>query len=790
MVQYAWKMRTAYRALRRRPGYTALNVGGLAVGIAAFLVGLLFVLDELSYDRFYERAGELYRLHYASDDAETAAVGWRAGEELAGLYGERVGVARLRQWDTPMTVRHGDRAFLEEGLLMADPSVFDVLEVELVQGDPASALVAPSSIVLAEPIAAKYFGEEDPVGELLFVNGRPHTVTGVMAERPANSHLRFDLLVTMHPEGVWRNDTAWRFNAYYTYVRVPDPALVAEVERTLTAQMREAVEGATFALMPIVDVHLYGPPGQALRPGGSPGYLALLAIIALAVLAIACVNFVNLATARAAERAKEVGVRKALGALRPQLFSQFIGEAVLVTALSAALALGLAVLALPAFNELAGKELTLHASDLWWLGPILLSLVVGVGFAAGSYPALVLSSFAPARVLKGSGGRPSGGGFRGAPLRRSLIVFQFAVSTFLLIGTLTVAGQLRHVQQFDRGVDSEQVLVVEVGDGDRAMADYRRLREELARQPLVEAVTATVTVPGWEPGFVSFRPGGYAPGDSLFRTRRLVAGIGFAETYGVEVVRGRDLAWAMETATEEAYLINETAAERLAALLGWEDPIGKWLRLWGMEGQIVGVVEDFHFAPLHKPVEPLVIDLANSFNFISIRLHARETSRALAQVQEAWERALPGEPFRYSFLDQDFEQVYSAEVKLGRTFGWFSGLALLISCLGLLGLAAYMTEQRGKEVAVRKVLGASVADVVVLLTGDVVRLVLVAVALAVPLGYLAMRSWLEGFAYRIGLDPWIFLGAGGLALLIAVLTVGYHATKAALADPVKRLRYE
>ena len=774
------------RGMQRRPGYTMLNVVGLAVGLASFLVGVLFVTDELNYDRFYEQANELYRLHYVSGSSGAAATSsYRAGEILASEYEDRLHVARLRHWGPRKTVRFRDRSFIEDGLFMADPAVFDVLKFRLLQGDPAHALVAPNSIVLTEPMANKYFAREDPLGKIIHVDNRTYTVTGVLDARPPNSHLQFNFLVTMHPEGVWRNDTAWQYNRYYTYVRVPDHDLVAELEHLLTARVREATqeEGAapSHALMPIADIHLHGPSADA-QPGGSLSYLYIFSAIAFLILLIACVNFINLATARSADRVREVGVRKILGARRRQLFIQFIGEAVLLTAFAVVVAPGLAALALPTFNDLAGKQLTLSFFDQPWLAPFLAGLVLIVGLAAGCYPALVLSAFEPLRVLKGRGGR----GARSSLLRRGLVVAQFAITTFIVIGTLIISRQMNHLQQVDRGVDAAQILIVETGNRGRAQGNYALLKAELEKQLSVESVTATSSIPGREPGYVGFRLEGFPPEDSLLRAQRLVVNYDFAETYGIEMVRGRDFDPAFGTDFDEAFLINEAAVE----LFGGEDPIGKQLGLFDHEGQIVGIVENFNFATLHEKIEPLVLDVANSFNFVSIRLNVQDVPPALAQVKDVWNRILPGEPLAYYFLSEDFERTYRAEMKLGKTLGCFSILAIFVSCLGLFGLASFAAEQRTKEIGIRKVLGASVAGVVALLSKDFLKLVGLAFVMATPVAYLATERWLESFAYRIEIRPGIFVLTGALVLLVAFLTVSYQSIRAALADPVKSLRYE
>jgi putative ABC transport system permease protein len=797
----------ALRRLRRRPGYTAINVAGLALGLACCLLIGLYVGDALSFDRFHAEADRLYRLTFESRIGED--LGPAAPDEYR-VWGSAA-IAPLLEAEFPevehavrvsgqhaLLLSRGERAFQEERYLFADSTFFEAFTFPLLQGDPRTALARPGSLILAESAAQRYFGDEDPMGQTLYVNGdRVFTVTGVMREVPATSHLDFDLLLSMvsfereAPDFMFES---WGYIDFFTYVLLRDGAsaeavhakLPAFIERHHGENLQEPPQTYTLALEPITDAYLSPVGGRQPGPKGNATNLYLFSFVGLFILLIACVNFTNLATAQAAQRAREVGVRKTLGARRGGLVGQFLFETVLLASVAMGLALLAARLAMPAFRTLAGRAISAQPlSD-----PVVLAVLGGltlvVGLLAGSYPALVLSAFRPAAVLKGSFATSA----RGTALRKGLVVVQFAIATALIASTLVVRTQLDYLQGYPLGFEPEQQLVVDFG-GDRTVtARLDALKEALGAHPAVHAVAATRSVPGGYFPHASTRvedPSGelqeFVPG--LFEVDFDVL-----PQLGVGVAAGRHFDRAFAADSTEALLLNEAAAHAL----GYADPddaVGKRFTQWGREGTIVGVVRDFNYESLRTAIEPLTFRIApeNTGQFV-LAVARDDVTQTVADLRAQWATLVPHRPFLFRFLDDSFDALYRSETRFGQVFAVFGGLAIFIACLGLFGLAAYTTQQRRKEIGVRKVLGASVPRLIALLSKDLVRLVAVGFAIATPVAYIGMSHWLETFAYRAALGPELFLLAGGLALTIALVTVSVHAVRAATADPVQSLRTE
>jgi putative ABC transport system permease protein len=798
-------LKVALRTLRKQPGYTAINVVGLAVGLVCCGFIGLYVQDELRFDRFHERADRIYRL------TRETRVGGQGG---AGAV-TSAPMAPVLEADLP-EVEHAVRVVLSSGLLergegarrvrrqedalaYADAAFFDVFTFPLVAGDPRRALAAPGGVVLSETLARFYFGDADPMGQPLRLdNLTTLTVTGVMRDVPANSHLAFDAVVSWATwdavqranDGAWLLDE-WNANYLYTYLLLAEDAapgrveaaLPAFVERHMSEIVRDLFEGYALRLQPLPAIHL-GPSltGEAAPPT-DPARLRLVALIGLFILLIACANFVNLATARSAQRAKEVGLRKSIGAQRGQLVRQLLAESVLVSGAAFVLALAAILLLLPAFDTLAGKEI----GSLWAHGglyPLLLgSLALVVGLGAGSYPALVLSGFRPAAVLRG----PFRGSRRGVRLRQGLVVFQFAITIALVAGTAVVYMQLRYMRSQPLGFDQEQVLVVDFNADTAVQERVEAIREVLARQPGVLEASVTSSVPGGGNNELSVE---YASPEGPVRQdvmSQYAVDARYLDALGLTLVAGRALA---PTDSSRAFLLNEAAV----AQIGWrtpEDAVGKRFGLPDAEGEVVGVVQDFHYRGLRDAVEPLFLHPFPVFyGQFALRLAPGDVHETVAGLERAWAEVAPHLPFEYTFLDEGFDEQYRADVRFGSLFGVFAGLAVLVACLGLFGLASYTTAQRTKEIGVRKVLGASAASIVGLLSRDVLRLVAVAFVVASPVAWLVMGRWLEGFAYRAPLSPLLFIGAGAAALLVALVTVSYQSIRAATADPVHALRYE
>jgi len=788
----------ALRHLRRRKGYAFINVAGLAVGMACCLLIFLFVQDEQRYDRFHENADRIYRVvieRQAEEGVLHRAVTPPAmGPTLAREFPEVLAATRFFSMGRTL-VERGDRRFFEQDVWLADSSVFNVFSFRLLRGDPATALSAPYSLVVTETLARKYFGDDDPLGQVLTLsNDLDFTVTGVMADVPAHSHLAIDMLgafETMQDfveEGRLRN---WIWQQFYTYLLLPEgydaAGLAAKLPAFLDryAHPETQLRGFTYVshLQPLPDIYLRSASYQFdTGPRGNIVYVYAFSATALLIVLIACFNFMNLATARSMQRAREVGLRKVIGAQRAQLIFQFLGESVLMALLALGLAVGMAALVLPSFNAFTGKALSLTKH----LGLVagLLAGGVGVGLLAGSYPALYLAAFQPAHVLKGTAGRAGA-----SILRQGLVVTQFTISTVLLIGTVVVMLQLDFIRAKNLGFAQEHVVVLPLrGDMDD---NAEAIKAELLRHSGATAAAASWGVPGeWAAGDDVRLPGH----EETWPTGVMIVDYDFIDAYRMEMAAGRSFSRAFST-DSSAFVLNETAARGL----GWspEEAVGQplWWDEWGTDhvrkGEVIGVVADFHFRSLHEAIQPLVLLIhPPSVGQLSVRIRPDETAAVLDHLKAAWTTWAPGWPFEYGFLDEDLADEYEAEQQLARIIGIFSGLAILVACLGLFGLAAFMAERRTKEIGVRKVLGASAGSVVVLLSKDFTKLVALAFVLAAPLSYVAMSHWLGNFVYRIEISWLIFLIAGLVVLLIAVLTVSYQAIKAALTDPVRALRYE
>ena len=782
------------RNLRKQGGYTFINVAGLGLGVACSLLIFLFVRDELSFDRFHEQADRIHRIviqnTYGGQESEHLLAPVNMGEHLVADLPDVLTATKMRQYGATLFTQ-GDQPFYETGGFGADSHFFDVFSFPLLQGDPQTALTKPQSVVLCEHLAAKYFKGENPVGQVLKLGtrGTEYTVTGVVEEVPQNSHLQFHILFSFDPERLFGSPDSWLGGAYPTYVVLKegvDPvtveAAIADLrEKYMTA---EAMQKVAYRLQPLTQIHLYSNlAGSELGENGDIRYVYLFSTIALLVLVIACINYMNLATARAAQRAMEVGVRKTLGASRGDLVRRFMGESLLISALAVTVGVALVELILPVFNAFVGRAISIQYLGAGSIVPLLVGLVLVVGLLAGSYPAFTLSAFRPVAVLKGQ--RLAGP--RGRWLREGLVVFQFAVSVFLIVATFVVLRQLDYVHTARLGFDKEHVVMIQTRG---AIADrYDAFTEALERLANVEGVSTT-HVPGRSMTGPVFPEGADLEGEGTM-TSMADVDPAFVQTMGIDLAAGRDFNAAITTDAQTAILINETAAHAF----GWTEPVGKTLRFGkdGEELQVIGLVKDYHYQSLKETITPLILRVDPEgyvYNNIIVRTSGTHLPATLASLEETWKQFVPERPFDYQFLDEAFDRYYRAEERLGRIFGYFALLAVFIACLGLFGLASYTAEQRTKEIGVRKVLGASVSNIVVLLTKTFARLVLIAFVFATPLAYLGMNRWLEDFAYRIDISGWIFLTAGLAALLIALLTVSYHAIKAALTDPVKSLRYE
>ena len=781
----------ALRSLRRHRAYSFINIAGLAVGMACVLLIFLYVQDERSYDQYHAKKDRIYRLVTAVDGASFDGVAKVPGawgpatlEDLPGVEA----MTRLR-FSSTVLVSRGDQRFYEGGGFYTDPAIFEVFSFTMQQGDPATALDDPNGIVLTESLAQKYFLDENPLGQALtFDNQQERTVTGVLADVPANSHFTFTFLLptAAEPDSLQYD---WVRNQHYTYLllgaNTSPEAVLAQVPAVLTRRIgEEAATRYTPRLQALTDIHLGSNLWREMAVNGNRDYLYLFGAVAFFILLIACINFMNLATARSARRAREVGVRKASGARRSALMQQFLGESILMSGIAVVLAVVLVSLLLPAFNQITGKTLSLAVLMDGRVMPALVGFALFVGLLAGSYPAFVLSAFRPVSVLKGDVAGTSRVG-----LRKALVVFQFAISIILIVAVGVIDNQLHFIQSKNLGFNKDQVVIVPIRDN-AMTASLEAVKQEFLNQPGVVSVAASGNLPGggdW--GFPLYPEG--IPDDQRPPSRILAVDHDFIDTYQMEIVAGRNFS-EQGIDAQGAFLLNEEAARQI----GWADPIGKTMGLPPSISPeplpVVGVVKDFHFRSLHESIGPLVFFKPPPFWFslFSIRISPENAETTLARIEDVWDRFDPAHPLTHSFLDQNFQALYQGETLVRTLLNYAMALAIFIACLGLFGLAAFTAEQRTKEIGIRKVLGASASGIVLLLSKDFARLVAVAFVVAAPLAYFAMNRWLNAFAYQVDISWGIFLMAGSLALAIALATVGYQAVRAALADPVKALRYE
>ncbi|SDK00998.1 putative ABC transport system permease protein [Catalinimonas alkaloidigena] len=806
-------LKVTLRNLKKRKVFSLINLLGLALGMACCLLLGVLLRHEWAYDRFQEKGDRLFRVvtqvrQTGEESYSTnSTTGWPQGRALAADYPDVEAVTYLRPWH-PFFLHEGVHA--AEELLFAEPTFFQTFTYPLAKGDPATALQAPNSIVLTPALAAKYFPEREALGQVLTVNDSTAlTVTGVLDPTSGPSHLAFSGLVSFGTlcslsPGYCEEEFAsgWFDLNIWTYVLLRPQVDVAAFEAKIQAlPMRKVGDDIraigyemNLGLQPVQEIY-FSPWGNGLGPSGDRRYLYLLGAVALFVLTVAAINYMNLATARSVERAKEVSLRKVVGSSRRALIAQFLTESVVLCGLAVVLAFQLMLLALPYFNQLTEQAFT--SSDL--LAPPLLlftfCLVVVLGGLAGLYPAAVLSGFKPAEALKGSFSTSR----RGGRLRHGLVVFQFALSGVLIAATLVVLQQVDYMQGQSLGFDREQVLILEAGTTPGPLRYQQRdaLMASLQRIPGVEVASATGAPPGYAGwgGQICFPEG--RPREAGMSVEFVPADHDYVKTYGLDLMAGRDFAVGrdrvpVDTITiQNPLLINETAVREM----GWETPeaaLGKTIESpsGAPRGTVIGVLQDYHQHGLQTRIRPVVLSLYPYSEYYALRLAPGQIQPAVRQAEQVWQEFFPGYAFQYEFLDDAFDQLYRSEVRLARIFSTFAGLSIFVACLGLFGLAAYATQQRTKEIGVRKVLGATVTDLVGMLSKDFLKLVGLAFLVAAPLAYWLLDRWLDDFAYRMPLGPGLFLLTGVLMVLIAWLTVSVQSLRAAQANPVDSLKNE
>lgn len=823
-------IKIALRTILKARAFSLINIAGLAIGMATFLLILQYVNFELSYDAFHANSDRIYRvktnyirnseLIYDSAD-NFAGVGPALKRELnevrdfVRLYNAG---AKFNCVITYAAAQEEPVHFNEKKLFFADASFFTVFSYPLLAGEPATALTQPNTAVVSESTAKKYFGADDPLGKIIQLNDdagheESFTITGVFRDGPENSYLQFNILLsykTLHgrTRGVERYENSWagRDN-FLTYIELESgtppeemqaklPAIIDKYKPTYTENdaQGERIRSNTFVLQPLRDIHLTSHLSNEAEVNGDGKIVYLLAIIAVFVLMIAWINYINLSAARMFERVREVGIRKTTGASHWQLMRQFLVEAVLLNAAALTVAFGLFEISLPYFKLLTGKSLEIlswQASPVWWLLPI--TFVLGT-FISGIYPAFLAASFTPAAILSGVVAHVG----RGFSLRKSLVVLQFVISIALASATIIVYYQLQFMREHDLGFNPEQILILKkpahLGSDNSALQRYRNFKLELLKYPTVSSVAGSNIIPGQ--GFMaglaisSVQRGTI---DDIRSFHDFWTDSDFLRTYGMTFLAGRDFMPENRGggADSSAMIFSESAAKQLG-FASAEDAIGKDVFLFGSERHtVIGVIKDYHHEQLQKPQNPTMFKLStHAPDFFSIKLNAINLREALAAIELEWGKHFPGNPFDFFFLDDFFNEQYKAYQRLGEVFSLFAVLALLIASLGLLGLVSYAVTQRTKEIGIRKVLGATVTNVTALLSKDFIKLVLLANVIAWPVTWLAMTKWLQDFAYRIDIGWWVFALAGGLALVIALVTVSTQAIRAALANPVDSLRYE
>jgi len=799
-------IKTASRTLLKNKGFTAINVLGLALGLATCLLIVFYVFDELSFDRYNVNLDRIYRLNndikfggnensYSESPAPTAAA-------LKADFPEIEQVTRFRQRGGNL-VKKDNQNLQEDNMVYADPAIFDVFTLPMIHGKPSAALKETHTVVITEKVALKYFNSTNVVGKVLTFNDTAlYKVTGVIKNIPKQSHFNFDFFISM-PTLAESKDDSWFSNNFDTYIllrpgvdykkfeaKLPEfmrkhgePQLQSILHMTF-AKLEQTGNYFRFSLTPLKKIHLESHTKYDLGSKGDIKIVYIFSAIAVFILLIACVNFMNLSTARSSNRAREVGVRKVLGSPRKYLIAQFLTESVLVTLAGAIIAVFVAWAFLPLFNQMSGKELTITPQIIGWLIPAMITFIIVVGCIAGSYPALYLSGFQP---IEGK----LAAGFKGSFLRSSLVVFQFFISISLIICTLVIYNQLKYIQNKDLGYDRDHVMIVNRvwTLGKKA----KTFKEEVKQLAGVKNVTMTGFLP----------TGGANNNSSLFKDPVLDAKKAiqsaiwnvdedYIPTLGIKIKSGRNFSNEMKT-DSTAIIINEASAQ----LLGFSDPLNQLLYL-PMDSKasvmkpfhIIGVIKDFNFKSLRDNVTPLILFDAEDTGCLSIRMNSADIPGLLAQVKNKWKSVSPNLQFDYSFMDDDFDGLYRSEQRVGKIAIAFTSLAVVIACLGLFGLAAYAAEQRTKEIGIRKVLGARVSTIVGMLSKDFIKLVLIAIVLAVPLALWAMNWWLQGFAYRQNIQWWVFVSSGLTAIIIAFITISFQSIKAALSNPVNSLRSE
>jgi putative ABC transport system permease protein len=802
-------LKIALRNFLKHKGFSFINIFGLAFGVACCLMIVLFVLDEVSFDRYHEKADQIFRVGidgYINNTSFQGVVTCAPmAETLVREYPEVTAATRLRNFGYPV-FRHEDKVFSEERVFWVDQAFFDVFTVSFIKGDVKTALAEPNTIVLTESMALKYFGDENPVGKSLNADRqRDYLITGVVEDTPRNSHFHYDFLASLSTYEDSRRPI-WVSNNYHTYLVLQKGASPRAFEEKLVELVRkyvgpqiQAAAGISleqffesggewgYFIQPLTDIHLRSHYDYELGPNGDIAYIYIFSIIVLGILLVACINFVNLATARSMNRAREVAIRKTVGSRRTQLIRQFLAETTLTSLFAVILAMFVVQILLPSFNNITGKALSIPYIENMVTIPALLAVVLFIGLLAGIYPAFFLASFDPAEVLKSE----MGGKTKKSSLRNGLVVFQFTVSIVLIVGTFVVDKQLKYIQNMNLGFNKDQIVIVKKTDD--LGNQIQTFRQELVKNARVDNASNTGSLIGQDFGNSAFKIAGET-GEETHLLWTYFTDPHFVDTYQIEMAAGRYFEEGRQV-DQQAVVLNESAVKDM----GMVDPVGKQIVAYGPTREqeqaftIIGVMKDFHFESLHFQIRPLIVLMygpENRGRYVSVRINSEGIKETMAFLESTWRRFADNQAFEYEFFDDHFAQIYKAEERTGQIFFAFSLLAIVIASLGLFGLAAFIAEQKTKEIGIRKVLGATESKIVFLLSRQFTKWVVLSNLIAWPIAYYFMHKWLQRFAFRPEMSIWSYLLASIVVLVIALFTVSYQTIKAARTDPVDLLRYE
>ncbi|MGD2245630.1 MAG: ABC transporter permease [Candidatus Aminicenantes bacterium] len=787
-------IKVALRNFSRQKIYSFINIAGLALGMALCVLIILYIQAELSYDRFHKNSDRIYRV--AEETTRRGSIVSHANIfpiMAPNLVKEFPEISNAVRFDKEQRVLVGanGKIFIEDRFLFADSSMFDVFSFPLLKGNSITALSEPYSLLLTEETAEKYFGDEDPLGKILNINNdHDYKVTGVLANIPQNSHIKFDFLASISTKEAEDKNYGqiWGSMSAYTYILLAPGYTPQDVEKKFPDFIRKhrnerAAQSWEFFLQPLTGIHLHSHLNYELEANSDIKYVYIFSAIALFIIIIVGINFMNLSTARSSKRAKEVGIRKAIGAVRPQLAKQFMAESIIMTITAIPASLILVEILSKSMGSIFGEQLNVNylKNPLICLG--LFITVIFLGFFSGTYPAFFLSSFSPSSVLHGK----IKAGVKGHLFRKILVVVQFSISVSLITGTLIIHDQLNFVQNENLGFNKDNVVFIPLHDGGMKK-NFLPFKMRLLQNPDVLNVSASTSIPSIAPGLGAYIPQGQSEDDAV-AVRHLLCDYDFIPTFELKIKDGRNFREDITTDKKQALIINETAAK----YLGWEEPVGQVLINRAGNNKVIGVIKDFHFRSKHQKIEPLVLSLIPDYRYIyyvSLKIRGGNIKQTLDSINKAWRSFSPRRPFEYFFLNESFDRLYRSEMRTSRLFDFFTGMAILIACLGLFGLAAYTGEQRTKEMGIRKVLGASVYNIFYLISSEFTKWIILSSFIAWPLAYYFMSKWLENFAYRINISLLTFVLSAVIALLIALITVSYQAVKTALSNPVESLRYE